>query len=411
MQKLIIKKVGPISNVEATLNRFNFFIGPQSSGKSTIAKILSTCRWIEKEIATTGKSDLFNAEEEFLPLFVSFHKMQGYFGDDSEIHYTSDIVAIDYKNHIPSCKLKNRDGYSRKKICYIPAERNAVTLPELQGVELGQTNLRSFLFDWFNAREYYVEANKSDILNLGVKYFFNPNEKNLKDQIQHINGQTYQIPLSHASSGMQSVIPLQIMLQYYTDQYFRTFEERLSFEMDAKYRKIQRDLVDDMVLKVVFPDFDPNNRKPFIDKANNRLHQGDPTLARLSRAFREAFGRLTIPINTSFIIEEPEQNLYPDTQTDLLDFMVSACSGTKKHDLTVTTHSPYLLNQLNLMFKRHDEKDGNAVGLDFDAVSVYAIQEGQLVDLKLGNAHLINPQFLSEPLDRIYNQYEAYGKH
>lgn len=53
MRNLVIKNVGPIKNVNLELKRFNVLIGPQSSGKSAIAKILSTCSWIEKETATT----------------------------------------------------------------------------------------------------------------------------------------------------------------------------------------------------------------------------------------------------------------------------------------------------------------------------------------------------------------------
>ena len=53
MKNLIIQNVGPIKVAELELKRYNFLIGPQSSGKSTVAKILSTCEWIEKEVETT----------------------------------------------------------------------------------------------------------------------------------------------------------------------------------------------------------------------------------------------------------------------------------------------------------------------------------------------------------------------
>ena len=66
--------------------------------------------------------------------------------------------------------------------------------------------MRSFLFDWYNAREFYNESNKTDILNLGVRYYYDPNELRLKDRIEHINGKTYEIPLGSASSGLQSVV-------------------------------------------------------------------------------------------------------------------------------------------------------------------------------------------------------------
>ena len=37
MSRLVIHNVGPIADVDITLNKVNVFIGPQGSGKSTIA--------------------------------------------------------------------------------------------------------------------------------------------------------------------------------------------------------------------------------------------------------------------------------------------------------------------------------------------------------------------------------------
>lgn len=38
MKKLVIRNLGPISNAEVELKNFNFFIGNQGVGKSTLAK-------------------------------------------------------------------------------------------------------------------------------------------------------------------------------------------------------------------------------------------------------------------------------------------------------------------------------------------------------------------------------------
>ena len=48
MAQLIIKNIGPIKEINIELNKINVFIGPQSSGKSTISKILCHCQWVEK---------------------------------------------------------------------------------------------------------------------------------------------------------------------------------------------------------------------------------------------------------------------------------------------------------------------------------------------------------------------------
>lgn len=49
----------------------------------------------------------------------------------------------------------------------------------------------------------------------------------------------------------------------------------------------------------------------------------------------------------SFIIEEPELNLYPTAQRDLVYWLLEKCTKGD-NDLTITTHSPYVLSALNL---------------------------------------------------------------
>jgi len=50
----------------------------------------------------------------------------------------------------------------------------------------------------------------------------------------------------------------------------------------------------------------------------------------------------------SFIIEEPELNLYPTAQQGLMNWLVEKCTKGD-NDLTITTHSPYILSHFNLL--------------------------------------------------------------
>lgn len=409
MRHLLIKNVGPIDEVSLDFMQFNFFIGPQSSGKSTIAKIFSTCSWVEKEVATTMNENAFPDASSFISLMVDFHKMTDYFDETSEILYETDVISIFLSGKEFHVKLKDQELYEREKICYIPSERNSVTLPELQGFEFGQTNLRSFLFDWFNAREFYGRDNKTNILNLGVRYFFDPSEQKFKDRIEHVNGKTYQIPLGSASSGLQSVVPLQVMVQYYTGQYFKTFADKTSFEADAKTRTIQARTVDKYVLKELFPDFSPEDRQKLIKDVNERIHNGDVQARQLLSKFRKEFERLTEPVRTSFIIEEKEQNLYPFTQLDLLEYIVGCCSNEQRHVCTMTTHSPFVLNYLNVLIERYYKKVPNKVNLNPDDLCVYGTGGGRVVNLMQVNVKTgersVNAEDLVEAMRFMYQEY------
>ena len=409
MRHLVIRNIGPVKEAEIELKRFNFIIGPQSSGKSTVVKILSTCCWIEKEVTTTMNENAIEDADSFVSLMEDFHKMIDYFDVDSEIDFETDVISISLKGKDFQIRLKNQELYRREKICFIPSERNAVTLPELQGFEFGQTNLRSFLFDWYNAREFYGEENKMDILNLGVRYYYDPSEQKYKDRIEHVNGKSYKIPLGSASSGLQSVVPLQIMMQYYTNQYFNTFAEKTSFDSDAKTRLIQSRVVDKYVLSVVYPGFDPKKRNELIKEQNDQIHEGNPEARRLLEKYREELERLTVPVRTSFVVEEPEQNLYPFTQIELLEAIVMLCSDGRSHSCTITTHSPFILNYLNVLIERFNKNISDQVKLNPEELGVYSVSEGRLTDLMQQNAKTgeksVNAEDLVEAMRAMYQEY------
>ena len=130
MAHIIIKNIGPIKEVELDLNKINVFMGPQSCGKSTIAKIISFCLWVEKNVCLFR--DTLDIELNFQKTLEDYHQLHGYFNDDSYIQYQSEYVIIQYAYqqkmtivHPLDLKLLTLD-YKRSKIIYVPAERNLI---------------------------------------------------------------------------------------------------------------------------------------------------------------------------------------------------------------------------------------------------------------------------------------------
>jgi hypothetical protein len=60
-------------------------------------------------------------------------------------------------------------------------------------------------------------------------------------------------------------------------------------------------------------------------------------------------------LNTCFIniVEEPEQNLFPDSQQKLLTSLLEFANKRKANKLIITSHSPYLINYLTLAVKAY----------------------------------------------------------
>ncbi|MEJ7666241.1 MAG: AAA family ATPase [Hymenobacter sp.] len=101
----------------------------------------------------------------------------------------------------------------------------------------------------------------------------------------------------------------------------------------------------------------------------------------------------------SFIIEEPELNLYPTAQQGLLNWLVEKCTKGE-NDLTITTHSPYILSHLNLLLyayqvaEKHPERKEavaaivpKASWINPKEFACYQVENGgvqSLVDAELG---------------------------
>ena len=412
MRYLDIRNVGPIQSVHLELKRFNVFIGAQSIGKSTIAKILSTCCWVEKEVITNMDEKSVPNGKAFKSLLEDFHKMESYIDSQgtSFIHYETEYIDICYENDNLQVRAKNNEDYLRPKICYIPSERNMVTLPELQNFEFGETNIRSFLFDWFNAREFFSVDNKAEIMNLGIKYYYDQEVKKNKDRIIHANGQTYGISLACASSGLQSLVPLLIMLKYYSNEYYNSFDEKRSYGLDDKAIRLRRILTDRIVIERYKPGFNMTERGELLKEINRKLHDGDENVNGLFQHYLESVEKLLTPHQTMFIIEEPEQNLFPNTQLDLMDTLVSLCKIDRKHQFTITTHSPYIVNYLNVLLRQTSES-GKRICVD--ELGVYLVIGGTIQnlmaeDLDTGET-VVDATGLTEQMEDIFNEYQSLG--
>lgn len=354
MRRIMIRKVGPIEYADITLNRYNVFIGKQSSGKSTIAKIVSNCTWMEKEVATHPYNPVSVYENTYRDELVVFHNMDGYVKDDAYILYDSDYVTIELKG--VKCSITRKpaiDSYLRKKTLYIPSERNIVVYSDGIG---GANNLRSFAADWQSAREVFDEKNKQAVLDLGISYYKKgENGKSTNQVVSTSKGKEYDIDLKSGSSGLQSVIPITVSIDFFTGIAYNP--------------KVQGDL-----LKA--------NDKHSLNQLSEyyvRMHKDEVLMGPVESVMKNLLGEISglVSLNTtSFVIEEPENNLFPETQYALMKYLFTCMNRAgRKHEMTITTHSPYILSTLNIFLMAGRLKDDAAMGAD-----VLRISEGSYID-------------------------------
>lgn len=423
---LYISHVGPITGeVNIDLKRFNVFIGPQSSGKSTIAKLISTFSWIEKEACTTLSKDIFPGGKGFVSYTEDYHRMHGYFQEDSVVRYESEYIRVEYNKGDFSISFTDKSlDYSRVKVTYVPSDRNVITLRDIEKRELGETNFRSFLFDWLDARRYYDSAHKADLLNLDVKYYYDSKRIEYQDRITHHNGQSYEIALYDASSGLQSAVPLVVLITYLKKLYFVNYRKEFSYESQKRENELAIRLIDRLLVPYVNHTEDETPSAIFR-RTTQEMIDGNTSYRKYFENIQKALNNLISPHSIAYIIEEPEQNLFPVTQCDLTKNIIAACND-KEHlgSAVITTHSPYVLAMINsqilagLLLKRGvneqiiDKIIPVSCAIDEDEIGVYAIDEGSCKSIKDKEMGMINQNYLdtaseyiAASFDKLYTLY------
>lgn len=273
--------------------------------------------------------------------------------DSSYIEYQSPYVIIIYDKGNFSLKFLDNLSYNRLKISYIPSDRNVVTMKDIEKRDLEPTNFRSFLFDWLETSRNYDVQHKAEILNLGIKYYFDAKAIDRRDKLTHENGVTYDIPLYDASSGMQSLVPMTVLMHYLTMGYLQNYGENLSFEQEQKRIARAWAVTRELTTKFYPEEVKKNDYKEvYNEMIKTKADANDAQAVAYMAEMLALFGQLSKPHSISFILEEPEQNLFPHTQVVLFNDIIDRCNSVYPSSAFITTHSPYLLAAANiLLFK------------------------------------------------------------
>jgi predicted ATPase len=333
MSKIRIKHFGPIKegylseNEDGWLDikKVTVFIGNQGSGKSTVAKLISTMTWIEKALVREDFSEIELEKYNRFKKHIMYQNIGSYFNDNSLIEYHGKAYDIYYAGGNVSVKKKEKNGYSFPKIMYVPAERNfASSVANVRTLKGLPSTLYTFSDEYINA----IEDMKGQI-TLPIN--------NIKFEFQKLNklawivGEDYKIKLSESSSGFQSFVPLYIVTRFLINSIKDRAEagtKHLSIEDEKRIRKELAQILTN-----------PN--------ISDEVKQA--SLEFLSSKFRYS--------SLVNIVEEPEQNLFPSSQWQILKSLLEFNNMNEGNKLIMTTHSPYIVNYLNIAVQGHNLKE------------------------------------------------------
>lgn len=346
MVSLHIKNFGPISDsTQIELTPLMLLIGRQSSGKSTFMKVLCFCRWIEKKIMTSTE-DLINQYthyNRFIKELKSFHRLNDdYFKDDTELKYDGDVLTIVYTGITGNARIVRKRSFAEQrynsKLCYIPAERNLISA--IQNVDktykaTERDILFNFIYEWNEAKEPYTREHPFRLAATGGFSYVNQSGADIL-----LREDGYETPAFYASSGMQSVMPLDVMTNYITNCV--------------------------------------GKNAPLSMVEYNEISKTDHERALRRLVYQSA----------QLFIEEPEQNLYPESQRLVIMSIVRSlnkalANGSEQSMAVITSHSPYVLSVVNVLLAAarvaHEGLDQDVIDKDCvlpaSSISGYYIDE------------------------------------
>lgn len=328
MSRIKIKNFGPIKDSTSLddgwieIKKVTMFMGNQGSGKSTVAKLISTFSWMEK-VLTRGdfKEKEFTANR-FKNKYCGYHRITNYFiKDKTEISYQGDSYHFTYtqRGEFQINRVANgMNVYPLPQIMYVPAERNFISMVNKPNLIKDLPDaLLTFLSEYDKAKDSIKGTFTLPINHASLEY-------NKQNDIIFVKGEGYRVRLMESSSGFQSIVPLYLVSQYLSGSVKEQANKSTKMSSDEA-KRFEKEVSN------------------IWENTNLSEEQRRIALSILSSKFnKSAF------IN---IVEEPEQNLFPSSQWEMMQSLLAFNNSLEANKLIITTHSPYLINGLTIAVK------------------------------------------------------------
>jgi len=357
MRNLIVKNFGPIKDANLQLKQYSFFIGGTGVGKSALAKLLGIVSDYHLYLCLAGVDGGRGWSD-----FLVDYGIDGYVTENSCIEYRESGRYFDIEDN-----MKEKD-YSIS--LHVEGDNVRFEMTSSQTVVTGNDVVP--IFSSLMARGLQWDK---PVLYIPAGRIMHASFYNL-------------LPVLSLVKETVTAAMLHFTVEYNSAR--AHFKEYSIPFLGVGFEHMTDD--DYVILH--------DGRRVPVKTASSGIQSTIPLLLTLHYAINEKHCK-------SFVVEEPESFLFPKNQLLLMDriFQLLKDSGST---LTVTTHSPYIINYLNLLMRRH--RRGLGSGIQPDKLAVYSVNDsGCTVNLMAVDNHtgepLVNTTDLSETMAGIFSEY------
>jgi predicted ATPase len=349
--RLIIKDFGPIDFVDLNLRNVNVFIGPQASGKSAIAKIYTILKAPRKfiKILDKGLTEETSIQKDDFKHILEEYNLVSFLKSESEISFESELHNINYKDGelVYQPKL-------RKKIDHlISVEKDFDSSLELIKTEFKEISEKFIFFDI--RVDSILEESAGKTYDYGRKNKFKKlSKQNFSRVIDVINNIE-----NILSTNAALYIPaernfINIIKNFSLNLIFNKVpipKHILSFGAELEKSSIHQIDLSFLHEELIYKSVNGEDRIFMDDEHSIKLIEAASGIQSVLPILIPILSIKNSLDHRSFVIEEPELNLFPLAQYELIKLLESTRREAYWEDYgtihTYTTHSPYILSAIN----------------------------------------------------------------
>ena len=425
MQKIEIRNFGPIKELNLDIKDFSIFIGPQASGKSTIAKTIFFFKSLNDDlvkyfIESVEKSDFSKSIGTYAKSIRQ--KYLDYFGSSTHLnglhlkyYYTEKIcisITIETNHKYITPNFSEQFKYDFKNLVKEAIEfssflgqRNPSLLTSKDLLQI-DSEKRKFVS--------YIKEKCNSIFQEDRELIFIPAGRSLlatlSDQLQFINPRNLDFLMRTFLDKINIVRP--IFNKSLSDI---IKERRLLTQYEIDYNKTK--LADEIISKILRGkyQYDKDGEKIFYEtnkyvKLNFSSSGQQESLWILLLLFIIILEKQ----NVFIVIEEPEAHLFPEAQKEISN-LIALMSNVENSQVIITTHSPYILASLNNLILANkvgseninvEKRINKNLWINRDKVYAALVTKGQVKDIIDNELNIIQQENIDSVSGTINDEFD-----